>query len=245
MARINVEDKIYRDERFHKLSAQEGKYRALGLCVAAWDLAHKWHLKHPEGLIPFAEWDDQPELELIIRCGLAERRENGIYVKGSIQECHYLKDRQSAGRKGGLKSQENFSSKTKQIEQNQPSSSSSSSKGNNKKHMSAPNGADDTSKQYDLEKIYQEYPKRYGEMKKAEGLSKLKKIIKSQQDYDLAVLAVKNYSQYVAATNRLGTDYVKMFSSFWDRQGDWKEWAVKQNHQSDPLVVKTVLIDLS
>lgn len=125
MARINIEDKIYRDERFHRLSAFEGKYKALGLCVTAWDLAHRWYLKHPEHLIPLGEWDASEELGLLEKYGLAERRENGIYVKGSKDECDYLTKRSDAGRKGGLKSQENFLSKTKQIEQNQPSFSSS------------------------------------------------------------------------------------------------------------------------
>jgi hypothetical protein len=130
VARINIEDKIYRDERFHRLSAFEGKYKALGLCVTAWDLAHRWYLKHPEHLIPLAEWDASEELRLLEKYGLAERHENGIYVKGSKDECDYLTKRSDAGRKGGLKSQENFSSKTKQIEQNQPSSSSSFSSSN-------------------------------------------------------------------------------------------------------------------
>jgi len=135
VARINIEDKIYRDERFHRLSAFEGKYKALGLCVTAWDLAHRWYLKHPEHLIPLAEWDASEELRLLEKFGLAERREKGIYVKGSKDECEYLTDRQSAGRKGGLKSQENFSSKRKQIEQNQPSSSSSISSTNSNKNI--------------------------------------------------------------------------------------------------------------
>jgi hypothetical protein len=127
MARINIEDSIYRDERFHRLSAFEGKYKALGLCVAAWDLAHNWYLKHPDGLIPFSEWATQPELALLEKYGLAERLENGIYVKGSKTQCEYLSKRSLAGKKGGLKSQEISASKRKQIEQNQPSSSSSSS----------------------------------------------------------------------------------------------------------------------
>ena len=147
MARINIEDSIYRDERFHRLSAFEGKYKALGLCVAAWDLAHNWYLKHPDGLIPFSEWATQPELTLLEKYGLAERLENGVYVKGSKTQCEYLSKRSQAGKKGGLKSQEISASKRKQIEQNQPSSSSSSSissstsNSNSKKNKNIPEGA--------------------------------------------------------------------------------------------------------
>lgn len=125
MARVNIEDSIYRDERFHRLSAFEGKYKAIGLCVAAWDLAHQWYLKHPAKLVPLAEWSKQPELVLLEKYGLAERRETGVYVKGAEDHCGYLSKRSEAGRKGGLKSQEISSSKRKQIEQIQPSSSSS------------------------------------------------------------------------------------------------------------------------
>ena len=121
MARINIEDKFYLDERFHRLSAFEGKYKAVGLCVIAWNLAHKWFNHHPENLIPFAEWEREPELFLVEKYGLAERKENGVYVKGSKDACEYLTKKSEAGRRGGLKSQENFRSKQKQIEQNQPS----------------------------------------------------------------------------------------------------------------------------
>lgn len=109
------------------MSAFEGKALALGLCVIGWDLAHKWYLKHPENLVPFDEWNKEIGLEKLEKYGLAERKENGIYVKGSRDNCEYLTERVEAGRRGGLKSQWKNSSKLKQIEQNQPSVSSSSS----------------------------------------------------------------------------------------------------------------------
>jgi len=102
MARINIEDSIYRDDRFHKLSAGVGKYKAIGLLVVAWDMAHRFFLKHPENLIPLKEWCGQPELEILEAYKLAERRETGIYVKGSAEQCSYLLERQKAGMAGGL-----------------------------------------------------------------------------------------------------------------------------------------------
>ena len=130
MARINIEDSIYKDERFHRLSAFEGKYKAIGLLVAAWDLAHTWYLKHPENLVPFAEWRAQSELELLEKYGLAEAKENGIYVKGSQNACSYLKARSEAGKRGALKTNEILHGKPQQAQQNTPSFSSSSSKEN-------------------------------------------------------------------------------------------------------------------
>lgn len=114
-----------------KLAVFEGKFKALGLCVIAWDLAHHWFLKHPKNLIPLAEWDKEKELSLLEKYGLAERLESGIYVKGSKEHCEYLTARVEAGRRGGLKSQENFSSKRKQTKANRPSVSVSFSSSNN------------------------------------------------------------------------------------------------------------------
>lgn len=206
MARINIEDSIYRDERFHKLSAFEGKHKALGLCVAAWDLAHRWFLKHPEGLIPIAEWDNDPELLLLEKYGLAERKKNGIYVKGSRDECQYLTKRVLAGRKGGLKSQEKISSKHKQIEQNRPSSSSSFSISENNNNICNANAL----RASELEKLYQAYPRKLG---KAEGLSRLKNMIKTEQDYRDFEKAVANYSAFIKR-EKIEPRFIKQFSSF-------------------------------
>lgn len=110
--------------------------------------------------------------------------------------------------------------------------------------MSDPDGSDDATI-YDLERIYQEYPKRNGDTKKKAGLAKLKKLVRTSADYELALLAVKNYREHLASTDRIGTEFVKMFSSFWDSQGDWKEWAVKPTHQAEAVVVKKIVLDLS
>jgi len=266
MARINIEDTIYRDERFHRLSAFEGKFKALGLCVAAWDLAHRWFLRHPEGLIPLAEWDASEELKLLEKYGLAERRENGIYVKGSSTQCQYLTKRSAAGKKGGLKSQENFSSKTKQIEQNQPSSSSSFSGIVNTRNIvtsddatpppaepqaqeasginSPPSESKNAALGWPLDLIYQEYPKRLGATGKAAGMKRLDRIIKNLDDFDLALEAVKRYARHCQAQGNTGTGFVKMFSSFWDPRGDWKEWATMEEvkEKQQPTVNGMVVV---
>jgi hypothetical protein len=227
MARINIEDSIYRDERFHKLSAFEGYYKALGICVAAWDLAHRWFNKHPENLIPFSVWDEKNELSLLEKYGLAERRDNGVYVKGSSTQCDYLTKRVEAGRRGGLKSQEIFSSKLKQIEQNRPSVSSSFSLSNSEELKNVFSDENTTIKvepKFDLEILYKQYPKRQGNQRKAAGLKSLSKIIKQQTDFDDALRAVKNYKHHAITSKTEGTPMVAMFATFFGRDEIWKEW---------------------
>jgi hypothetical protein len=80
---------------------------------------------------------------------------------------------------------------------------------------------------FDLEEIYKSYPKRKGNSNKASGIAKIGKLIKTQADYDLALLAAKNYRAHCSTEKQINTQFVKMFSSFWDAHGDWKSWADK------------------
>lgn len=253
MARINIEDSLFKDARFINLCIFYGsRTSALGSICWAFIVAQKFYLNtETERLIPLSEWKRQECDDKLIDFGLAEVRPNGIYVSGSEAQFAWLIQKQEAGKKGGrpksnitpIQKAGGYRAKAGQSGPNPPTLTPTQKKNINT--LSSPDGADDTSQQYDLEKIYQEYPKRSGGQNKKAGLVRLKGIIKTKADYELALLAVKNYSLHLTATNRIGTEFVKMFSSFWDRQGDWKEWAVKQNHQSDPLVVKKVVIDLS
>lgn len=222
MARINIEDTIYRDVRFHKLSAFEGKHKALGLCVAAWDLAQLWFLKHPDGLIPFAEWDKESEFLLLEKYGLAERKDNGIYVKGAGTQFEYLTKRVEAGRAGGLKTQGKNSSKLKQIKQNQPSSSSSSSSSSSTNNNTVlPDG---NTTHYNFELIFNAYPKRKGSTGKAEAIKKLKQLVKCENDFNKLLLSAKNYCIECRKNGNYGTEFVAMASTFFGKKEIYKEW---------------------
>jgi len=88
--------------------------------------------------------------------------------------------------------------------------------------------SDDSTPRYDLERIYQEYPKRRGSQNKAKGLERLKKMIKTDADYEIALESVRRYKSHLISENKIGTEFVKMFSSFWDLLGDWREWATRE-----------------
>lgn len=104
MARINIEDSFYRDHRFiNLLQLGYRYYEALGLAVGAWSLAQKYYLKTEHGLIPHTAWDSSG-FEVFEKVGLAERRENGVYMKGSEEQFAWLKQRSNAGKNSAQRS---------------------------------------------------------------------------------------------------------------------------------------------
>lgn len=107
MARINIDDNIHSDPRFITLIGIHGDYyKAFGLLISAWKMAQKYFKENkPSGLIPFDAWEDAPFASIII-AKLAEKREDGIYVKGSKDQFAWLIQKSEAGKSGGIKSGE-------------------------------------------------------------------------------------------------------------------------------------------
>lgn len=99
MARINIEDSIYKDHRFVALMQKTGDYwKALGLLVGAWSLAQKHYLDESnDRLIPFKDWQ-RTCFEVLVEVGLAEVREKGIYIKGADSQFGWLVQRSNAGK---------------------------------------------------------------------------------------------------------------------------------------------------
>lgn len=137
MARLNIETKLWSDPRFQTLMILVGdRQKAKGMVLELWTLAQE-HWFPNRALIPENVFSDLG-LDAVIQAGLAERREGGVYARGSEEHFCWLFDRQDAGRRGGLASAKarkqaheprvkqsqatlkQHSSKTKQIE---PSSS--------------------------------------------------------------------------------------------------------------------------
>ncbi|NCX93597.1 MAG: hypothetical protein EBX40_02850 [Gammaproteobacteria bacterium] len=94
--------------------------------------------------------------------------------------------------------------------------------------------------EFNLEQIYQEYPRRRGQANKGKGLEKLRKLIKSRADFELALAAVRGYRLHLISQQKINTEFVKMFSSFWDAQGDWKEWAAARPSDGAEITDKLI-----
>ena len=102
MARINIEDSLFRENSFIELAIKLGSRRnALGALVEAFILAQEYYLKlENDRLIPKESWKRQKICPEIIEVGLAEERENGIYVFGSNEQFSWLVQKSEAGKKG-------------------------------------------------------------------------------------------------------------------------------------------------
>lgn len=102
MARINIEDSLFRDPRFSELMIKCGsRPLALGLLIDAWILAqHYW--KTSSNGIPKGVWTDAGISNLLIECRLADDRGDFVYVRGSNENFDWLRKAASSGRAGGL-----------------------------------------------------------------------------------------------------------------------------------------------
>lgn len=104
MARINIEDGLFKDIRFYRLvTLLDGNMdEALGALVRAWSLAQKWYLKEETNrLIPLLEWEKEGIKTQIIDCGLAETNDGFVRVKGIEEHFKWLIQRSNAGKAGG------------------------------------------------------------------------------------------------------------------------------------------------
>lgn len=102
MARINIEDSLYRDGRFINLFLKlKSMETAIGALVRVWSVAQKWYLID-DGMIPFDEWTKQGLNDLVIEVHLAERVGDFVRVCGADEQFAWLKQKVEAGRKGGI-----------------------------------------------------------------------------------------------------------------------------------------------
>lgn len=99
MARINIEDSIYKDFRFIQLAMKLGDIdRAIGALVRAWTLAQSRYLKH-DGHIPLEEWAQQNIRDEIVTVGLATIINGHVYMSGTESQFSWLRQRSDAGKK--------------------------------------------------------------------------------------------------------------------------------------------------
>lgn len=107
MARINIEDSLWKNPGFQDFMITCGSRKlAKAHILEAFEAAQKYW---------FPDQKPVPEYELVsldipvddlIKCRLAERRDGGIYIKGSEGQFSWLFERRDAGSKGGKKSAE-------------------------------------------------------------------------------------------------------------------------------------------
>jgi hypothetical protein len=245
VARINIEDSLFKDLAFTDLVIKlQCRTLALGAVMEAFMLAQKWYLDEAHGrLIPADQWARFRFGGAVLECGLAEAREGGIYVRGSDEQFKWLLQRQVAGKKGGLakshKTEMTVAVAKRKVAVAKPLTLTLplTPKDNNKTLYDS---GESHREEFNLEQIYQEYPRRRGQANKGKGIEKLKKLIKSRTDFELALAAVRGYRLHLISQQKINTEFVKMFSSFWDAQGDWKEWAAARPSDGAEITDKLI-----
>jgi hypothetical protein len=143
MARLTIEQQWWTDPRRRALiKLLKDEDLADARVLKAWRLAQDFW-GHGRSLIPKALFETLESCTEILAAGLAEIREEGVYVRGSSSYLDWLQEKREAGRVGGKKSgqvrRKKAEANAKQIEadrskakQIEPSSSSSSSSSSSK-----------------------------------------------------------------------------------------------------------------
>lgn len=98
MARLNIEESIFKDTRFIDFCIFIGdREKALGALVQMWIMAQKFFLKFGE--IPKEEWIKHNLNDSLIKFGLAERTSTGVRAKGQNEQFAWLIQASAAGKK--------------------------------------------------------------------------------------------------------------------------------------------------
>lgn len=123
MPRINIEDSIFKDNRYIELCIAAGsRITAIGALAWLFIEAQKHYIEHGE--IPLEAWENARLPDYLITTGWAVRSETGVRARGQEEQFAWLRQRVEAGRKGGLsKSQAVAKRSLADAKQNVPSSS--------------------------------------------------------------------------------------------------------------------------
>jgi len=103
LARINIDDSLFKDNRFTDLCIALGSRRlALGAVVEAFVLAQQQvSIENPTGIVPEEKWIEQSIAPEIQRCRLAELKDGHFELVGAKEQFSWLLQRKIAALKGG------------------------------------------------------------------------------------------------------------------------------------------------
>lgn len=105
MARLNIEEDLFTDQRFLDLVIALGDVdRALGALVRCWRLGQKFW-KYSDHGIPKKEWKTQRIRDEIIDVGMAEDLGDFVRVVQSEKHFGWIRERVESGRRGGISAQ--------------------------------------------------------------------------------------------------------------------------------------------
>ena len=243
MPRINIEEEWFMDPRRDLLIEQLGCLTD-SIAIKMWRLSQNFHREGQ--LVPVALFERVPHWQEFEGAGLAERRETGVYIKGSAKHFQWLLDgieqRREAGKKSAEVRKEKYGSAIPHGALNaerapnehrttpngaEPSSSSSSSKTKNKNRRIGIR----QSYSPEFEILWEQYKKIGGKAQAYETFLELKLSEAEIEDLKKAIPA------YLADC-KLRDRSEKHFSTF--LREDWRPWLEKRSGQAKPFDMEAV-----
>ena len=206
MARINIEDSLFKKRSWTDLCIQLGdRNAALGALFFAWSMAQNYWSpdKNP---IPLTVWEEEGLEDAIIDVGLAEKRPDGVYMKGSEEQFAWLIQKHDAGQKGGRPKKETKRGETGRLagetgrnraasdaNRVEPSYSSSSSNSRIPPLKPPPGGAgtgEEKLGEAEFQEAYSAYPGKSGS---GTGRERYHRVIKTRKEHRELLRAIEAY----------------------------------------------------
>lgn len=219
MARLNIEDSLVNDERFIFVSSKIGRYQAMGQFVFIAKLAQRYWIDGmliPESVYNLGEFSDA-----FFSSGLVEKRENGVYLRGSEEHFAWILSKRENGQKGGRPRKSNDLRKANETESKanesyenpltlSPALSLSLTQIKEEKKIK------EKSKKnvFCFEEVWSMYPEKSGK-KQAE--KHFNQTVKTPDDFESLKIAIKNYLQ----SPKPMAGFIKNGSTFFN---DWRPW---------------------
>ena len=226
MARINLDDSIYKQKSFEYLIIKLGSRRmALGALVEAFTLAQDYFLSaETNRLIPVEIWNREGMAPELLDSGFAQLKKGGIYVRGSEYQFKWLLQKQKAGIKSSIarlnrsKNNENNNLSAATLLPTPVNGRSTPVNGSQPLALSLTLSKESIYKpQFAIEDLYQLYPRKLGKKK---GLLTLTRLINNQKKFDDVKTEIINYSAFLKK-EQVEPKFIKHFPTFINNYTDW------------------------
>lgn len=248
MPRINIEMDLFTDSRFLMLIAETGNYEAaLGALVHLWIVGAKLFLE-TQGVISDKVWHRERLHHKLITCEFVVLTEGGYYISGAIKHFQWIKIASDKGKKSGAMriakshiDEMNRTAVEPQLNRGGTSSllfsaplCSALLNSKRKNNTCSPNGE---RKSFDLDKIYQTYPRKQG---KSSGLRKLKGMIKTSEDYESLKIAIERFVEF-HRSKHTEPQFIPHFSTFVNQ---WRDWLDPLTGTTDSRIGRQTIADI-
>ncbi len=217
MARVNVDECWWSDPRRDRLGALvKSSLLADAVALRAWKVSQDYWANKCK-LVPIPIFRLLPHSDALLESGLAELRDDFVYVRGAKDRHAWILSRRQNGALGGMasrgvgKQREKRTANASKRKQTQASSSSSSSRNKTNNALNA--------QKYDFEKLANQYPRRRDLRR---GIKKCELQIKTQEDYDALASAIGHFAEY-HKSKRTESQMIPYFKTFVSG-GEWREW---------------------